>query len=179
MLNEKAGCDVTTPAGASRLNLDIQSVTGEKLALNTIKRLTGVIPNDFSAREATLDIFARYLGFSSWERLLWTVNNKTSDFDRESPLIDATDLPKDVEIELCWEPNREIIIRHLGEGRFQITKAKNSKLIAGDILILSQFAEGFPFFVREVIRDGENLGCYTAAPTMGLSKLTILPTAKK
>lgn len=44
LLSRKAGVDVATPAGSDVLRHDIESATGQLLSLNTVKRLTGVIP---------------------------------------------------------------------------------------------------------------------------------------
>ncbi|MBD5280233.1 MAG: hypothetical protein HDS35_06790 [Bacteroides sp.] len=62
-LSEKIGQDVTTPAGASVLQLDIESVTGESLSLNTVRRLVGVIQSEkLTPRRTTLNIIANYIG---------------------------------------------------------------------------------------------------------------------
>ncbi|MDE6077072.1 MAG: hypothetical protein K2G29_05010, partial [Muribaculaceae bacterium] len=62
-LSEKIGQDVTTPAGASVLQLDIESVTGESLSLNTVRRLVGVIQSEkLTPRRTTLNIIANDIG---------------------------------------------------------------------------------------------------------------------
>ncbi len=61
--------DVTTPAGASVLALDIEKKTGCCLGLNTVKRLVGVIPSDVTPRRTTLNVLANYLGYPDWELL--------------------------------------------------------------------------------------------------------------
>ena len=62
-LSEKIGQDVTTPAGASVLQLDIESVTGESLSLNTVRRLVGVIQSEkLTPRRTTLNLIANYIG---------------------------------------------------------------------------------------------------------------------
>ena len=51
------------------LALDIESVTGERISQNTIKRLTGFLPDHRTPRIQTLDVLARYLGYNNWDKL--------------------------------------------------------------------------------------------------------------
>lgn len=46
LLELKAGFSVDTPAGAERLMVAIERETGERISINTVKRLTGVIDYD-------------------------------------------------------------------------------------------------------------------------------------
>ncbi len=171
MLKKKAGYDVTTPAGATRLSLDIETATGQRLGLTTIKRITGIIPYDNTPRASTLDILARYLGFNSWDALAEELNRQISGFGGESPFIDLANQPVGTELSLSWEPDRRIRIRHEGEGFYLVKEAANSKLLPADRLTLSQIAWNFPLVVKEVEREGKKLGCYRAAPTTGITQI--------
>lgn len=73
-----------------------------------------------------------------------------------------------------WNPNREILIRHSGNGEYIVEKAQNSKLLEDDHLFLSQIAVGFPLMVKEVVRKGKSLGNYLAAQSEGISYLEVL-----
>ena len=174
MLAEKTGRDVTTVTGADYLRNDIESSTGENLSLNTVKRLTGVLPYDSSPRESTLEIIARYLGYTTWQLLVNDLNNKVSDFNVGHGFIELERFPFGKEISIEWQPRRRIMIRHLGNGKYSVVKAENSKLLSGDILSLSQIRVGFPFIVKEVTRNGVSLGNYTAALSEGISSIEII-----
>lgn len=172
-LCERCGCDVTTASGATMLANDIEIKTGERLAPNTLKRLVGVLPYDFNPRNVTLQIIAKYLGFSSWEIFIETINNRISDFEEDNPFIEVSALGKGAEIRFKWEPDREIRLCHLGEGKCEVVEVANSKLVLGDILTLSQLAEGYPLVAKEVIREGRNLGSYIAAKIVGITDIVI------
>lgn len=172
-LSERCGCDVTTPAGSTTLAHDIESQTGEKLSPNTLKRLVGVLPYKFAPRNSTLEILAQYLGFSSWDLFLAKINDSISDFNVDNPFVEVRQLPLDAQISFCWEPDRNIRLRHLGEGRCMVTEVANSKLVAGDILALTQLAEEYPLIAKDVVRDGRSIGNYLAAKTNGISNLII------
>ena len=171
LLSEKAGKDISTKAGAEFLRNDIEARTGEALSLNTIKRLVGILHYDSSPREITLNILAKYLGYSNWNQLLNAIQYKISDFNTPTNFIDLKLQPIGKEILIKWEPGRVIKIRHAGEGVYQVKESVNSKLLKGDVLTLSQIAVGFPFMVKEVVRGGQLLGSYTAACTEGVSSV--------
>lgn len=175
MLGASAGCDVTTPAGAMKLQLDIHARTGELLSVNTVKRLTGVIDYAGEPRVTTLDIVARYLGHDSWQTLAAVVNNRVSRFGGDSPFVDAAALPADSRMELAWEPGRRVVARHLGRGLYRVESVTAAKLAAGDLMRLSQLAPGFPLVASSVVRDGADLGVYTAADELGLTLVDVLP----
>lgn len=172
MLSQHAGYDVTTPAGATRLGLDIESATGENLGVNTLKRLTGVIPSPHAPRPTTLDIIARYLGFSSWNLLSDSINDRISGFNTKGLFLEASEPAVDEELTLTWAPDRFLRLRHLGSGRYKVMESLNGKLLQNDILTLSQIGVGFPFIVKEVEREGKSIGPYTAAPHSGLSSIS-------
>ena len=65
-LSDKVKEDVSTPAGAAKLKLDIEVANGERLVLNTVKRLVGVLPSNAKPRTSTIKIISDYLGYPDW-----------------------------------------------------------------------------------------------------------------
>lgn len=173
-LSEKCGNDVTTPAGASVLTLDIESKTGISLGLNTVKRLVGVIPSDSVPRLSTLNVIATYLGYPTWDLLEVDTNMEGSGFGRKDIFVEMSELSKGTKVEICWKPGRRILIRHDGNGQYEVIKSENSKLLPGDILSLSQLAIGFPFVADKVFRNEKPLGCYRAADGVGIARFLII-----
>ena len=175
MLSRRAGYDVATPHGADRLQKEIEAFTGDRLSVNTLKRLVGIMPYEGEQRPSTLDIVARYLGFRDAKELQAFADGKVSDFALPSDYIDLPTLEGDVTVVLEWSPGRRISMRRLPDGRYILTEAFNSKLRAGDILDIGVVAEGLPLLAREVIREGVSLGPYSAATEGGLTKVEIKP----
>lgn len=173
MLSEKAGLNVRTPSGAEWLRNDIEKVTGESLGINTIKRITGTIEYNGSHRTMLLDIIARYLGYASWSILDQLLQDKTSFFSDENEAFALEKLPPGQLIEICWEPDRVVLLRHKGNKIFTVVDSKNSKLMEGDILTLSQLAPGFPLYASDVTRNGQSFGTYTAASINGVSSIAL------
>lgn len=172
-LSKRAGCDVTSTAGATILCHDIASVTGERLSVNTIKRLTGVLTYDNRPRLTTLDIIARYLGYESWRSLKAGEIAIGSDFSNKRLFTDMTALPEGQRVKITWEPGRVLALTHRGAGLYAVAQSVNGKLRAGDLVQLSMLRVGFPFIAADVERDGFSLGEYAAAPDTGITSLTI------
>ena len=170
MLAEKAGYDITTPNGASKLRNDIESRTGERLSLNTIKRITGVLSYDGSLRETTLEIIASYLGFESYMELRTVMENCSFNFDLPEGYFSAARITPGATIDLEWSPARVVTLRHRRDGEFEVVKSVNSKLMSGDTVYIDSIAEGLPLIIKCVVRHGRDLGPFTAALAGGLKK---------
>ncbi|MBD5278179.1 MAG: hypothetical protein HDS32_02980 [Bacteroides sp.] len=173
-LSMKVKEDVRTPAGATALSIDIGSKTGKKLSVNTIKRLVGVLPEEVNPTRTTLNIIANYLGYPDWDLLEEDTAMEGSGFGKSNIFIEMSDVEEDAEVEVCWRPDRRILMRHDGCGQYTVLKSENSKLSPGDLLSLSQLAIGFPFIADKVFRDEKPLGCYRAADGAGIISLNIL-----
>lgn len=173
-LSEKIGQEVTTPAGATVLQLDIETVTGVSLGLNTVKRIVGVIgTEDITPRLTTLNVIAKYLGYPDWEIMEKDTCMDGSGFGKNNLFTEMSDLAVGAVVEVCWKPDRHVIIHHNGDGNYEVLESKNSKLRSGDMLLLSQLAVGFPFVTQKVIRNGKSLGSYQAAQGAGITRLRI------
>lgn len=173
MLSRRAGYDVDTPHGSEMLQKEIEALTGERLSVNTLKRLIGVLPYDGEQRKSTLDIVAKYLGFRNTKELQNFVEGRVSDFKLPPQYIDLPALGPEVTVVMEWTPGRRIAMRHLSSDRYILTEAINSKLQVEDILVLGIVAEGLPLVAREVIRKGVSLGPYIAAQEGGLTTVEI------
>lgn len=174
MLARKAGRDVRTPAASDWLQKDILTVTGQTLSVQTVKRMTGVLRTESSPSRTSLDIIARYLGFEDYPAVERSLLHGVSDFKRDEGLVEIDRLPSGARLELRWSPDRRIVLTRTESGTCLVTEAENSKLRVGDCLTLTQVMEGYPLNVREVVRNGESLGPYTAAPEYGLSFVRLL-----
>ena len=172
MLSDKAAADLTTPYGATVLHHDIEAVTGERIALNTVKRLIGILNERTSHTVTILDIIARYLGFSSYKLLETYISGNTSAFNIKDGFVDSSELPRGVALEMEWEPDRYLKLIHEDADCFTVEESRNSKLRKGDRIRISHIKAGFPLYAADVVRDGETLGTYQAATVNGLTRVT-------
>ena len=167
-LREKSGNEIRLSRDCELLTLDIESVTGEHVGVNTMKRLLGFIADERSPRTSTLDIIAHYLGYADWEALrLADANSSNSSFDDRDEYL-ACYLEQGQRLAISYPPNRSLTIEHLDGNLFRVLESENSKLLAGDMLTLTHIVRHYPLLVAEVVRDGQHLGAFTAGKAQGV-----------
>ena len=168
LLRERSGCPLRVSADCEQLALDIASATNEHIGVNTLKRLLGFIADERSPRTSTLDVIARYLGYEHWDALrIYDEQTENSAFDDRDEYL-ACYLEPGQQLVISYPPNRSLTIEYLDGNRFRVLESENSKLIAGDLLTLTHIVRGYPLLVAEVIRDGQNLGAFTAGKAQGI-----------
>ena len=169
LLKQKSGHDLRLSADCEYLALDIESVTGEHIGVNTLKRLLGFIDDEREPRISTLDIIARYLALSSWDELRIYDDKSNSSFESTSDEIRVQELTVGQQIQISYLPDRQLIIEYQGNNTFLILSSKNSKLQDDDQMTLTHIVSGYPLLVSEVIRHGQSLGSFTAGKAQGIA----------
>jgi hypothetical protein len=168
MLAKRCGHTIRHSSDCDYIALDIESVTGEHIGVNTIKRLLGFIADERTPRYSTLDILARYLGYNDWGALrLADEGFSNSEFGERTELI-VCHLVKGQEVHLTYPPNRSLNLLYEDDNKFRVTKSQNSKLQTGDLLTLTHIVRGYPLLISEVERDGCCLGSFTAGKAQGI-----------
>lgn len=169
LLRKKSGNQIRLSRDCEFLALDVESVTGEHIGVNTMKRLLGFIADERTPRTSTLDVLARYLDFEDWDALrLSDKASSNSAFDERDEYL-ACYLEKGQQVQVTYPPNRVIVLENLGDNLFRVRKSENSKLQEGDLLTLTHIIRGYPLLISQVVRDGENLGTFTAGKIQGIN----------
>ena len=168
------GRTLESPADFEYLSEQIQKKTGEYLSPTAWKRLFGHIPYEGQPRPATLSILARYAGYNGWQDYIDKQHVESGYIVAKR--IAATELIKGQKINLAWNPNRECLVEHIGEGRFVVLHAKNCKLQIGDQFTTTQFILGQPLTATNVVSVREPLqqDTYIAGAKTGLTKIELL-----
>ena len=169
MLSRQCGHALDNAAQCVMLTLDIESHTGEHLGVNTVKRLLGFIADERQPRVATLNIIARYLDYDSWEALkLVDDENGNSGFGSCATELHACDLKPGNRVQVTYRPGRRLVLELKGDNLFTVLESENSKLLAGDEITLDHIVQGYPLLVSRVVRDGQDLGSFTAGKAQGV-----------
>lgn len=168
LLRQKSNKEFRLSADCEYLALDIESVTGEHIGVNTLKRLLGFIDDEREPRISTLDVIARYLGFDHWDALSVYDSRSNSSFESSSEEIRVCDLTVGQRVQVNYLPDRQIELEYLGSNRFRVQKSINSKLMADDETTITHIVQGYPLLISEVIRDGKSLGSFTAGKAQGV-----------
>ena len=128
LLREKSGNEIRLSRDCELLALDVESVTGEHIVVNTMKRLLGFITDERTPRTSTLDVVAHYLGYANWDDLrLMDENSSNSAFDDRDEYL-ACYLEKGQQMHISYPPNRTLTIENFGENQIRVIERENTKL---------------------------------------------------
>lgn len=169
LLEQKARHELRISADCEYLAYDIESVTGAHIGVNTIKRLLGFVIDERQPRTTTLDIISRYLGFDNWETLRIYDDNSNSSFQTTVDELRTTDLSVGQRVQVTYLPDRLLELEYVGNNQFRVLSSQNSKLHEDDEIIVTHIVKGYPLLVNEVIRDGMQLGSFTAGKAQGVN----------
>lgn len=140
----------------------------EHLSPTTLKRLWGYLDEKVNPRRQTLNLLARFLGYKDISTFSDQYGLPQSDF-LQKVRLSHEDLKAGDRLQLLWAPNRECVIKYLGEKRFVIEEALNTKLHAGDTFFCSLFLQHEPLYLDRLIHDGGTLVGYVAGKKNGIT----------
>lgn len=173
MLERRCGHSLKSAADYEWLAYDFQSKIGESIGINTLKRLLNFHAYDKGHRESTLDVVARYLGFSTWRQLEQSAVFGTSSFGITTEVVNPNDLHIGSAVEVTYRPDRTLRFEYTGNSIFLVTHSTNSQLQNGDKAEIHQFMLGYPLLATQIVRQGKPLGEYTAAKIGGLTSILV------
>lgn len=173
LIRTKFGTPLSRPAEFEALAEDVFKVTHERLGVNTLKRLFGVIDGG-KPTTTTLDIIARYVGYSSFKLMKNAIQNTNSSFIKPVYTVFPQDLPAGTLIELTYEPERLLLLEITEDHRCLIRRNVNTKLEVGDLLAVPSITLHSPFVVKNVEHAGHSLSAYTGGLIGGVCELRIL-----
>ncbi len=176
LVERKFHKSVKTSTDFHSLSLEIEEATGERISASTLKRIWRYVNMTPTPRPATLDILAKYIGHKDYRTFCDDLKNSkaiqsmffTADF------ISSGDLKPDARIEIGWEPDRIVTLKHLGNGLFEVESAHNSKLEAGDRFETATFIKGSPLYISRILRNGAYTPPYIAGRQGGINHLKTL-----
>ena len=144
-----------TPADFIFLSGAIWNRTHETLSPSTLKRLWGYVDGADITRNSTLNILSKFLGFNDWDGFLEFISNDSGSAIIGAQHIKTDDLTAGDHIMVSWKPNRRCTFRYLGNRKFVVEKAENSKLKVGNTFSCSIFIIGEPLYLNDLIQ-GDN-----------------------
>lgn len=174
-IESKHGKKLLYSSDCDSLSEHIREVTGERLSIATLKRMCGFTSQTVAPRRSSLDILAAYLGYSDYAtmaKIMGFDSTIISDFAEADEII-ASDIDAGTQIQITYQPDRMLVLSYLGESKFIVNEAYNTKIQKGDTLKITHFVHGMELFVSEVIRADQNLGMYVAAKAGGLTSIEI------
>lgn len=136
----------------------------------TLKRIWGYIDEPVRPRLSTLDVLARFVGYPDFRRFekgLTTAADVQSDVSLAYS-IDTSELSPGSRLTLRWLPDRRCRLRYLGDHRFEVVEAENTKLAVGDTFRCLLIVEGEPLFLDALVHHGQPPVTYVAGRKDGV-----------
>lgn len=168
---QKMGHTLDSPTDFDYLALQIKNATGEDISSTTLKRIFGYIPSQSSPRRSSLSIMARYLGYAGWSGYVESTRVVSGFISKK--VVMSNKLHEGDMVQVEWRPDRRLALVALGGERFAVAHCENSRLRMGDEMEIMMFILNQPLQVKNVIRDGENIGHYTAGMDGGLTRVAV------
>lgn len=176
-IEEKFGKKIEYGRDCEALSEAIIEETGQRIAVATLKRMTGFASQKCIPHLSTMDILARYVGYPNYKLLAKELKEDTdiSDFTWVDEL-ESRSLKEGTQLQISYDPGRVLVMTYLGNDQFIVNEAYKSKLQQGDKVTISHFTKGFELLVSDVVRDGQSLGPYQAAKAGGLTSIELFLT---
>ncbi len=170
-IEDKAGIRVRYSRDCEILANKIYSECNCMLSASTIRRLFGFIKGTKEVRLHTLDVISNYLGYSTWDELIETLNKGENIKPQFITEIKSSKLKSGDKYQYTCKPDIEVTIECLGRSQFKVITEKNSQLKDGDIFRANVLSLHHPLFILEVERNGKTLGKVIEAKVSGITSI--------
>ena len=171
LVEQRYGKKLSTTTDFDEFSLSLQKKNELAVSSSTMKRLYGYVGDTHKPRVATLDILSRYIGHKDYASFVQWLKKSTrynSSFFDANQLVSSDILSGDI-VEIGWAPNRMLRLEYLGDSKYRILEASNSKLRVGDVFITGCFIKGQPLYLPYIERDGQHTPPFVAGRNGGLS----------
>jgi len=168
LIEQMTGRKLKKPRDFDRLTEDIRWRTREPISTTTLKRLTGYLKEPVTPREITHDTLARFVGYADYDAFCHD-RNKVQSHMVMSERLSADELGVEQRLFLRWMPDRVCVICHKGNAHFEIERAENSKLKAGDTFDCHLFVAHEPLYLDHVVHGGQHVDAYVVGKGNGVT----------
>lgn len=147
------------------------SHTHERLSPTTLKRFWGYLKNEeVQTRPHTLDVLARFVGYKDFEDFCAQADclDEVQSGIKAEERITSEGLRRGQRLIITWRPDRRIVVRHQGEGRFEIVEAQNTKLCVGDTFRCHLMIQHEPLYLDGLVHQGLPETAYVAGQRDGV-----------
>lgn len=157
-LEEAIGFACTSASHFEKLRNYVYERTAQFLSETTLKRLWGYLDENVCARETSLSILARSLGFSDWDDFLKRNDlTPTGNMSPSNPSFGECinvrkDLRKGDMVKIFWYPGRECLVEYMGDLNFKVIESVKTRLSPGDTFSTHLLLDGHPLYLSNLIK---------------------------
>lgn len=168
---------IETPADFDFLRGIIWERTHEQISTSTLKRLWGYVDGVDNARNSTLNVLSKALGYENWDAFILKLKSENVDNSDlvMSESMSSSDLKIGDRLMIAWQPNRVCRLKYLGDNQFEVMESQNSKLKVGDTFRCGLFILGEPVYIND-LRQNNGTGepkLFVIGNKSGLTKLRL------
>jgi hypothetical protein len=168
---------IETPADFDFLRGIIWERTHEQISTSTLKRLWGYVDGVDNARNSTLNVLSKALGYENWDAFILKLKSENVDNSDlvMSESMSSSDLKIGDMLMIAWQPNRVCRLKYLGDNQFEVMESQNSKLKVGDTFRCGLFILGEPVYIND-LRQNNGTGepkLFVIGNKSGLTKLRV------
>ena len=127
-----------TPADFGELSIAILRAAGERLSPDTLSRIWGDKKGYSSIRQSSVRILEHYAKAKEESGFIHTT------------AIHADECRQGEQVRIAWLPNRVCTLTYMGDYRWRVAEAVNSKLQVGDTFSCRTIAQGEVLIVDHV-----------------------------
>lgn len=170
------GRRLATSTDFEALSVLIEHETNDMVSASTLKRMWGYVTKHPVPRITTLDILARYIGYRDFNTFRNSLKNQP-DFESSffsAKVIDVANLTPGNRVQICWNPNRLVVLEYLGNFRFRVISSENSHLLEDDEFTATSFMQDYPLYIATITRGNETTPSYIAGSNSGLTSVSLL-----
>ena len=154
-IEESLGRKMKTSNDFTFLSGMIWERTHENLSASTLKRIWGYVDGPDTTRNSTLEILSKFLGFKDLDGFLEHIGQDNGSDRVQKQHIKTENLAVGDRVSVSWKPNRRCTFRYLGDYRFVVEQAENSKLKVGSTFRCALFILGEPLYLNDLMQ-GDN-----------------------
>lgn len=154
----------------------IQGRINKHLGVSTLKRIWGYIDGYRSMRESTLDILSQFVGYPDYETFVSDYCD--SEAARSSHRVmtrmtESKEIPTKALVSIEWNPNRKLVLRHDGGGKYCVLESVNSKVGVGVRFEIQSFIIGQPMILTNYQKGEEEPCTFVIGNKGGLTSIGI------
>jgi hypothetical protein len=150
---------------------DIANAFNEILLFPSRSVLKKALEESSAAHNCTLNILSKFLGYNDWDEFLENINKDNGSDFVKSKHIKTDDSNVGDCISIAWKPNRRCTFRYLGNQKFIVEKAENSKLKVGNTFSCVTFILGEPLYLNDLVQDNNAPVAFVVGNKDGLVEL--------
>ena len=166
------GHEIREARDFEELSLLIIKGTRERLSSTTLKRFWGYLKNEsVQTRPHTLNVLAQFVGYKNYDDFC---ENACETAESQSGItaterVSASELKWGQRLVIRWLPDRRIMVKHQGDGRFVVMEAEHTKLNVGDTFVCHLMLQHEPLYLDHLVHDGLPPTTYVAGQRNGVT----------